>query len=409
MRILILHQYFLGRGEGGGSRFNQFAKYWSKMGHDVTVVAGTVHYATGHKDARYRGKWLVREEDESGARVLRSYVSSGYNKGFRGRLWGYVSFALSATWAGLFAARKPTVILATSPPLTIAVPAYIISRVRRIPLVFEVRDLWPDFAVETGAMRNRHLIRFSYWLERFIYRKATLINVLTPGFELELRTEGVPPEKIVVVPNGADLDLFSPGERNNQVRTDYGWGDRFVILYTGAHGRANDLGQILEAAQQMLDRPEVLFILMGDGMEKGALQERARKLGLSNLQFIGTQPKQSVVDFVNAADVCIATLADLPGFRKVYPNKLFDYMACARPIIVGIDGVARELVADAEAGIFVEPNCPERIVAAVLTLLDDNDARLRYGERGYAFVQREFSRRNLAEKYAGILDGVSKE
>ncbi len=408
MRILIVHQYYLARDEGGGSRFNQMAKHWSEMGHDVTVIAGTVHYATGRKKEKYRGKWLVRETDGNGIRVLRTYVSSGYNRGFGGRVAGYLSFALSASWAGLLAAGKQDLVLATSPPLTVAIPGYIVSRMKRIPLLFEVRDLWPDFAVETDVMTNRLLIRFSYWLERTIYRKAKMINVLTPGFRQELLSEGVPDDKIVIVPNGADLDLFRPDRRENAVRNEYGWDKSFVVLYTGAHGRANALDQILDAAELMRTETEVLFVLVGDGMEKPRLVDSAQQRNLTNVQFIETQPKERMKDFINGADVCIATLADVPGFRKVYPNKLFDYMSCARPIILGIDGVARDLVEQAEAGVFAEPECPQQIVEAVREFRNDEPMRHQCGKRGYDYVRQEFSREQLARDYVEILQEVAR-
>lgn len=406
MRILIIHQYYLGKEDAGGSRFNQFAKYWAQQGHYVTVIAGMVHYATGKKDDRYKWRWIVKEKEGERIQVLRSYVSQGYNRSFRGRIWAYLSFALSATWAGLFYSGPQDLVLASSPPLFVGIPGYVISRVKRIPLLFEVRDLWPDFAVETGILTNRLAIRLAYWLERVIYQKAALINVLTPAYREALVRKGVPEQKLVLIPNGADLDIFQPGNKNNWVRATYGWGDRFVVLYTGAHGVANQLSQIIEAAKELKEHKGILFVLVGDGMEKPLLQQRAEKYGLTNVQFIEAQPKEKIADFINAADVCIAVLKKVEGFKMVYPNKLFDYMACAKPVILGIDGVARELLEEARAGIYVEPENVEHIVEAVLRLYRECGLIEEYGRNGYKYAQQYFSRKRLAEQYEAIIRRV---
>ena len=403
MRILILHQHYLGKDEGGGSRFNQFAKYWAEKGHKVTIIAGTVHYATGKKAPQYKRRWLVREQSGPNIQVLRAYVAGSYNRSFLGRLWAYFSFALSATLVGLFNSGKQDVVIASSPPLLIGIPAYIISRVKRVPLVFEVRDLWPQFAIETGVLTRPSIIRLSYWLEKFLYRKARRINVLTPAFYDALVQKGVSPEKLAVITNGADLDLFQPGDRNNWVRTQYEWGDRFVVLYTGAHGLANQLGQLLEVARGLREDKDILLVLVGDGMEKRRLEAQAREYKLANVQFIETQPKGRIADFTNAADVGTAVLKRLEGFKTVYPNKVFDYMACAKPVILAIDGVARSLVEKAKAGLYAEPEDPDQIREAVLTLYHNRSLAQEYGRNGYDFVRRHFSRERLAEDYERLL------
>ncbi len=407
MRILIIHQYYLGESDSGGSRFNQFAKYWAAQGHQVTVLAGTVNYVTGKKSERYRSRWITEEHDENGVRVLRCYEPQSYGSYLR-RLFAYCSFSISATWAGLFRAGKHDAIIASSPPLLVGIPAYFISRLRRTSMVFEVRDLWPQFPVEAGGLNNRWGIRLARWLERTLYRKAHRINVVTPAFRDVLFANGVPEEKLAVIPNGADLDLFQAKDPDEGVRRRYGWGDKFVVLYTGAHGRANALEQVLEAAEQLLDRPDILFALVGDGMDKPRLEARASAQGITNVQFIDAQPKSRMPEITSAADVGLAVLKRLDGFKGVYPNKLFDYMACARPVIVAIDGVARKLVEEAQAGIYVEPEDPAQLRDAVLALYTDRDRARRYGESGYAFVRDRFSREHLADQYLELLHGLLK-
>ncbi len=403
MRILVIHQYYLGKNDAGGSRFNQFARYWANKGHKVTVIAGTVHYATGKKDKRYKSKWIIEEKESDKIKVLRTYVSAGYNRSFVGRLWGYISFTISSTWAGLSRSGKQDLVLATSPPLLVGITGYLISRVKRIPFIFEVRDLWPESAIDMGVLSNRLVIKLSYWLERLIYKKADKINVLTPAFKEALLRKGVASSKIVMIPNGADLDIFSPGVKENRVRKKYGWDNKFVVTYIGAHGLANHLIQLVEVARELREHEDILFVLIGDGMEKPKLAAKAKEYGLKNIQFIDSQPKSQTADFVNSADVCTAVLKKADTFKTVYPNKVFDYMSCAKPVIIAIDGVARKLIEDARAGIYVEPENIEEFKKAVLELYDNPSLCAEYGQNGYEYVKKHFSRESLADQYEVVL------
>ena len=240
MKILILHQYFLEKNDPGGSRYNQFVKYWEEMGHEITVVAGTVHYATGNKEEKYKGKWVVKESYSDNVSVFRTYVSDSYNKSFMGRLSGYFSFTFSSLWAILFHIKRHDVIIVTSPPLFVGITGILSKFIKRMPLVFEIRDLWPESAIDTGVLTNNFLIKMAYFVERISYRFADKINVLTPAFKLALiDKKNIISEKIIFIPNGADLDIFAPGEKNNWVREKYNLQDKFVITYMGAHGLAN--------------------------------------------------------------------------------------------------------------------------------------------------------------------------
>lgn len=403
MNILIIHQYYLGKDDPGGSRFNQFAKYWAAKGHRVTVIAGTVHYATGKKDKRYRGKWIVKEREADNITVLRTFVSETYNKSFLGRLWAYISFTISATWAAIFCSGVQDLVLASSPPLFVGIVGYITSKAKRIPFVFEVRDLWPESAIDMGILNNKLAIKLAFWLERFIYQKADKINVLTPAFKEALIKKRVPSNKITTIPNGADLDIFRPASTENWVRKKYGWNNKFVVMYIGAHGVANHLIQLVEVAKELKEHEDILFVLIGDGMEKPKLVAKAQEYGLKNIQFINPQPKSRIVDFVNAADVCTAVLKKAETFKTVYPNKLFDYMSCAKPIILAIDGAARELIEEAKAGIYVEPENIQMFKEAVLELFKNPLLRQALGQNGYEYVTQNFSREQLADQYEQIL------
>ncbi len=408
MKILIVHQYFLGKNDAGGSRWNQFAKYWADAGHEITILAGTVHYNSGQKAPQYKGKYVVREEEMPGVTVYRCHVSESYNKSFFGRAWAYLSFALSSTYAGLIKASRPDVILATSPPLTVAWTMSWLKFWRRRPAVFEVRDLWPESAIDTGVIQPGRLANMLYRLERKAYRRANWINVLTPAFEKALvNKKSVDPQKISMIPNGADLDIMVPGERDNHVRERLGLDGKFVVSYFGAHGRANRVSQLLDVADRLKDsHPDVRIMLVGDGMEKKQAVEDARQRGLDNVIFVDSVPKEQVSDYINASDVCTAVLMRNDTFKTVYPNKVFDYMSCKRPIIIAIDGVARKLVEDAGAGFFAEPEDPDAFVDALLKMKNDPEGMRRMGESGYEHAVGNYSRQAMAEKYLAILEGL---
>jgi glycosyltransferase involved in cell wall biosynthesis len=408
MRILVVHQYYLLPGMPGGSRFNELARLWSEAGDSVTVVAGTVDYSTGQVPERYRGRWITAERDGA-VTVWRCHVPSSYARSYLGRMWAFFAFTLSASTA-VFRGARPDVVIATSPPLVVAVPGWLASRLRRAPLVFEVRDLWPESAVTTGVLREGALLtRLLYRLERFACRSAARVNVLTPAFREDLLRRGlVPSERIVCVPNGADTGRFKPTPPDPALRRELGWDGRFVVMYSGAHGRANAVGQLVEAARLLQDRPDILIACVGDGPERARWETEAA--GLPTIRFHGPQPKDRMPALVNACDVGAAVLQRNPTFRTVYPNKVFDYMACAKPTLLAIDGVARELLCDqAQAGIFAEPENPAALAAAIRSLADDPAACAEMGRRGREWVLANATRESLARRYEAILQEVVAE
>lgn len=407
MNILVIHQYYLAPGQPGGSRFNELARLWSAAGHEVTVVAGTVNYATGQPIDGVSG-W-VTERDEDGIRVRRCHVPASYNASYAGRMWAFFGFTISAT-LGALRAPRPDVVIATSPPLTTAITGWLAAVRHHVPWVFEIRDLWPESAVTTGVLRERGLLtRLLYRLERFACARANMINVLTPAFAEDLKRRALADEaKMSFVPNGADLDAFQPGPRHNAARIKYGWGDRFVALYAGAHGRANALMQLVDAAELLRDRPDILIASVGDGPDRAACEQAARERNLSNIQFLRAVPKREMPDLVNASDAGLAVLQNNSTFRTVYPNKVFDYMACERPVIVAIDGVARKLVCDhAGAGLFAAPENATEIAGAIVTLRDDPARAARLGRSGRAWALENADRRALATRYLHILSGLT--
>ena len=412
MRICVIHQYYLAPGEPGISRYNEMARLWSEAGHEVTIIAGTVNHYTGITPSAYRRRWVTRERDGA-VRVYRAFVPSAYARSYFWRRLGYAAFTLSGAFAAIVSPRAD-VVIATSPPLVVVVCGWLKAKLsgRRTPWVFEVRDLWPESAVTTGVIRRGSLTtRLSYALEAWAYRSATRVNALTPGIKADIVRRGLAPaEKIVEIPNGADLTHFSPGPRDNAVRREFGWGDRCVAMYAGAHGRANALDQLVEAAALLRDRLDIVVAFVGDGPERAKLERETRSRGLTNVTFCGPQSKERMSECINAADIGVAVLQPNPTFRTVYPNKIFDYMACGRPIVLGIDGVARELVCQTTgSGLFATPGDARAIAAAIRRLADDPDERSAMGARGRRWVEQHASREALAAHYEAILWDLVKE
>lgn len=410
MKILLIHQYFLGKSEGGGSRFNELTRLWSEKGHNITILAGMVNYATGVKSSEYKGKFTLIESISDNVKVIRCHVSEAYNKNFIGRLWAYFSFVFSSIYAGLFKIKeKHDIILVTSPPLFVGITGFILSRVKRIPFVFEVRDLWPESAIDAGVLTSRPLIKLSLWFEKFIYNKAENINVLTPAFrDVLLEKKNIDPAKVIFIPNAADFSIVekvSNGFIRDEFRKVHGFDDNLVIIYVGAHGVANHLVQLIEVAE-LLKNEKVLFVSIGAGMQQPFLSEEVKKRKLNNIKFLGPVSKEEIFKFILASDIGTSVLKKVDTFKTVYSNKTFDYMACRKPILMVIDGVSRKLVEEAECGFYVEPENPEEFAAKINNYLNNPNLLILHGQNGYNFAIKNFDRRILANKYLDKLHSI---
>lgn len=279
MQILLIYQYFLGDNESGHTRWNEMVKLWAAEGHNITVITGMVNYTSGLKQEKYKNKYFVKEIYSEGVDVVRCHVSEAYNKSFWGRLWGYFSFTFSGCWAVLtkLGHKKYDLVLVSSPPLFVGIIGVLASKFKRLPMVFEVRDLWPESAVDTGIITNKFIIRFAFWVERYLYKNSRLINVLTPAFQQALETrKGIKPEKLIMIPNAADFTMAEALKDFDvhAFRKQLGWENKFVVLYVGAHGLANNLIQIINTAELLKDT-QAHFVLIGNGMEKQSLLEEA--------------------------------------------------------------------------------------------------------------------------------------
>lgn len=394
MKILVIHQYYLRDGDSGGGRFNELARWWRRAGHEVTVIAGQVHYASGERGGR---GWVEREVG-----VSRVWTPDTWRAGFLGRAAAMTGWSLAATLEALRLARDADVIIASSPSLMAALPGMIAAGAHRKPWIFEVRDLWPESAVTMGVLRaDSAATRALYMLEAAACHAATRVCAVTPAIAADIAARGLAPAaRIATIPNGAELELFEPGPADDTL----GWGDRFVALYLGAHGLANGLDQLIDAAALLAARPDVMIVAMGAGPERAGLIAETARRGLSDqLVWLPAVPREQVARYLRSAGCALVVLRGAPTFRTVYPNKLFDAMACARPVVSNVAGAAAALVAEARAGLNVAPEDPAALASAITWLADHRDEAAQMGHDGRAYVASRFAREQLARDYLDLL------
>lgn len=403
MRIAYVSQYFPPEVGAPAARVHEFAREWTRLGHQVTVLTAFAHHPTGVKAKADRGV-LTRRERVDGIDVVRSYVYATANKGTVRRMISYASFMASAMAVGAFRLKRPDVVIATSPQLLTAAAGYFVARLLRTPFVFEVRDLWPETIVAIDAMEDNFVIRQLKALARFLYERCDRIVTVGEGYRQQIHEwYGIALTKMDVIHNGIDTDLFVPGSRSNSIREEYGWCDRFVAMYLGTHGMCHGLGRILEAAQHLQHRSDILFAFVGEGAEKAELKARASELGLRNVQFIDQQPKNRVPLFYAACDVGLVTLRDTPLFQEVLPSKIFEYLGMERSIILSVDGEARRLVEAAGGGRFVPPEDVPALVRAVEAAADHPETLPKMGRSGRQHVLEHYDRAALAKRYLDVL------
>ena len=407
MKILFVSQYFPPEVCAPANRTYELSRDWTRLGHDVTVLTAFPHHPRGVKLREDR--WaLTRREHVDDIEVIRTYVYATANKGIFRRMLSYSSFMTSAVVIGRWRVSRPDVVVATSPQLLCACAGYTIARSLKAPFVFEVRDLWPESILAVEAMKQNFVVRRLKDVARFLYEKSDRIVTVGDGYRRQInRRYGVPMERMDVVTNGIDPDLFVPGDRDNDLRREHGWGHRFVVLYMGTHGMAHALHRVLEAARDLSSREDILFAFVGEGAEKDNLKQLASRWNLSNVQFIDQQPKSRVPDFYAACDLGLVTLRDTPLFQDVLPSKIFEYMAMQKPLLIGVGGEARKTVEDAGVGEFVPPENVPALVEAITRLSQQPERLEQMGRSGRNYVIENFDRRSISRRYIDILSRVA--
>ena len=418
------------------ARAAELARHWAEVGHEVSVLTGFPNHPTGviPEEWRSRLRRLVYHEHigpctaqrslkpEAGCRkpeatsigVFRTWLWPLPNRKAHERMRNYASFCISAALRGLTLPR-PDVIIATSPQLLVGLAGWWLAFARsgghRIPFVFEVRDLWPESLAAVGiGNEDSWLHRILGAVAGFLYQRADRIVVVTPAFREHLIERWrVPAEKIAVVENGVETDLFAPLPQpaTNELRCELGVEGKFVVCYAGTMGMAHGLETLLDAASQLQQsNPDVQFLLIGEGAEKERIKALAESRGLVNVRFLDQQPRERMPAFISASDACLVLLRKNDVFKTVIPTKMLEFMSVARPVILAVEGQARQVLEEAGAGLAIEPENAGALAAAIIQLKTDRELGATLGRKGREYIVRHLSRAGTAEKYLAVLGAI---
>lgn len=402
MKILYISQYFPPEVGATQNRAVEMAENLVRLGHEVTVLTEFPNHPRGIIPPEYRRRWY-QVARLRGIRVIRVWVYARPVKTFLTRIGFYLTFMVNAAVVGTLVRGRYDIVYATSPPYFVGVTGLWLSLVKRARFVFEVRDLWLKSAAELGELSNPHLLRLSGWLDKLYYRRARRIIAVTKGIYNELAARGLE-EKLHLIYNGTNCDLMY--DRGEGRRHELGWQGKFVVMYAGVLGIAQGLEQICAVIARFKAEKEFLFAFVGEGPVKHKIEQLQKELELDNLVLTGEVSREEIAEYISAADCCLVPLKKREIFLGALPSKMFDVMACSRPLILSVDGEARALVERVGAGLFVEPENGPALRQAILTLHSDAEMRRRMGAAGRQFVENNFSRRQAAIELEGVLQDV---
>jgi glycosyltransferase involved in cell wall biosynthesis len=406
MKILLINQAFVSPDEPGHTRHFEMAKFLQTHGHELVIVASDLNYQTGKQTIERKG--IFAEQNIEGVKILRSFIYPTLHRSYFWRVISFFSFMFSSIYTA-FQVKDVDLILGTTPPIFQAVSAWFVAMIRRKPFLLEVRDLWPEFGVSMGVLKNPLVIWLARWLEKFLYNRATHILVNSPAYKEYMIKKHVPENKITYISYGTDIDMFNPNVDGSSIRKELNLEDKFVVLYAGALGQANDIDTILRAAERLKQYNKIYFVLFGDGKERERLQNEANKLNLSNVIFAGVKAKKEMPQVIASADVCLAILQDIPMFRTTYPNKVFDYMAAGRATVLVIDGITRELIESSYGGVFVQPNDDEALASTILDLSQNADIVKQMGLNAREYLVKNLDRREKLNETLALLESLQKK
>lgn len=406
MRIIILCQYFHPEIGAPSARLHCLGKDLIALGHEVVIATAFPNHPTGIIPAEFRGK-LMSREIISGMTVLRSWVYATPNEGILRKTLSHLSFMTSSLILSGPRLGRADAIIVSSPAFFSVISAWLLSVMKGIPLIFEVRDLWPAIFVELGVLKNPILIRLLEALEMFLYRRSAAIVTVTDSFRDVLLRRGLPEDKVVTITNGVNLDDFSPGDATD-LREFLGMKDKFLVLYIGAHGISHSLEAILRAAQALKPESDIQFLLVGEGARKSSLENLAKAEEIENVLFLPGQPRSEVLRFYRAADVCLVPLRNIPLFDTFIPSKIFEILGTGRPIVASVRGEAGRILSESGAAVVVEPEDYQGIARAIAELKSDPARRARMAKSGRDYVSGRYERRLLAQRYSDLLNKAAR-
>ena len=408
MRVLIFSQYYPPEVGATQNRLEYFANSLARAGHEVTVVSEVPNHPSGIiAEAFRRVLWKIHKEH--GVRVIRVWVKTGPRKTFLVRLGFYLTYALNGTLAAfLLTGRRHDVVFASSPPLTVGLPALAYSRIRRVPMMLDVRDLWPILAVEIGEMSNPRVIALARRLELTLYRHAARVSVVTKGFAEYMKQQGYPEDRLVLLPNGTVPEVFHPRAPDVELQRRLGLEGKFVIGFYGNHGIAQGLDHVIDAAALLRDDSRVHFLFVGEGPMKTTLLQQSQYLNLLNVTFHPQVPQSGVLRYISLAGAVIVPLKNLEILKTFVPSKLFDFMACAKPVLLQVDGEARQILEEAGGGIFVPPGDSRALADAIVQIAALEGSSLdAMGSAGLAYVRRNYLREQQADRLLRVLEALT--
>jgi glycosyltransferase involved in cell wall biosynthesis len=367
MRILFLSDNFPPEVNAPATRTFEHCLEWVKLGAEVTVITCNPNFPQGRLYPGFKNKFYKKEKIE-GITVIRvwSYITA--NEGFIRRTLDYLSFAFMAALVGLL--HKTDVIIATSPQFFTTWAGCFLGFVKRKPWIFELRDLWPESIATVGAMKKGRLYSLLESIEMFLYRNADVVIPNTPAFKKNLISRGIDEKKIHVIPNGANTKLFKHQPKDEKLLIDLNLSGKFIYGYIGTHGMAHSLDFIIESLQEVTNQ-DIHFLFVGDGSAKKQIVNRARELNLSNVTFVDTVPKNEISRYLSIIDVALVPLKNSDTFRTVIPSKIFESCAMKKPILLGVNGQAREIIEEFNVGVYFEPENTNSFITQVYHLYNE--------------------------------------
>ncbi|MFA6567697.1 MAG: glycosyltransferase family 4 protein [Victivallales bacterium] len=405
MKLVILTQYYPPEHGAPQNRLHDLARRWATAGHEVTVLTAMPNYPGGKIFPEYRGKFIFNEVID-GVKVVRCWILPPKKKSTARQLICYFSFVKSAALVGLFKLGKSDFLICESPPLFLGFTALFLSFVKSSKLIMNISDLWPESAVQLGMIRKGPALSFLEWFEKLLYRKSVLVSCQTEGI-----VEGVkkryPEAKTFLFPNGVDLEMFNKQPKDAKFAESHGIPkDSFVIGYAGNHGRSQALPQVIEAAN-ILKNEKIFFMFFGDGPEKSGLQKKTSELGLKNLKFFDSVPREKMAHLLSQFDIALVPLKDIKIFEGARPSKIFELMAGQIPFIFCGKGEGAEVALKSGCAKVVPPENPEKLAAAILELSKlPPESRRSMGLKGRNFVVNSYDRAKLAEEFMRVLKTI---
>ena len=401
MKLLFLTDNFPPESNAPASRTYEHCKEWVQKGMEVTVVTCVPNFPYGKTYKGYKNK-LYQTEMIDGIKVVRVWTYMTENKGVVKRIFDYMSYAVSAFIAGLFI--KTDLIVATSPQLFTTLGGCALAKVKRKPWIFELRDLWPEGIKDHGAIKQSSLLNFLTKMELCLYRQATHVITVTKGLKENLSSRGINPNKIDTVTNGANMSLFKPIDKDTELLKSLNLTDKFVIGYIGTHGMAHGLEFIIDSVKE-LENKKIHFLFVGTGAKKEAAVKKAQELKLDNVTFLDPVSKAEVNKYISIIDVALVPLTKTVIHASLIPSKIFESAAMRKPMLLGVEGEAREIVEQYNAGIAFEPENQEEFLTA-LKEISTNKEKYSELQEGCSKLAEAFDRKNLANNMFNVLEKV---